>query len=56
MATLMEDPVILPSSKVTVDRATIKVHLLSDAKDPFNRSPLGIDDVIPSSYLSKSHL
>lgn len=44
----MEDPVILPSSKVTVDRGTIKTHLLSDPKDPFNRSPLKIEDVIPS--------
>lgn len=51
MATLMEDPVILPSSKVTIDRQTIKVHLLSDPKDPFNREPLKIEDVIPNTEL-----
>ncbi|KAF8474888.1 ubiquitin elongating factor core-domain-containing protein [Kalaharituber pfeilii] len=51
MATLMEDPVILPSSRVTVDRGTIKAHLLSDAKDPFNRSPLKIEDVISNTEL-----
>lgn len=49
MFTLMRDPVILPSSRVTVDRSTIKSHLLSDTKDPFNRSPLSIDDVVPGN-------
>lgn len=45
MSTLMTDPVILPSSKVTVDRSTIARHLLSDQTDPFNRSPLTMDQV-----------
>jgi ubiquitin conjugation factor E4 B len=48
MYTLMEDPVTLPGSKVTVDRATIQAHLLSDPNDPFNRAPLKIEDVITS--------
>lgn len=51
MATLMEDPVILPSSNVTIDRQTIKIHLLSDPKDPFNREPLKLEDVIPSMFV-----
>lgn len=46
MYTLMEDPVILPGSKVTIDRSTIKAHLLSDPTDPFNRMPLNLEDVI----------
>lgn len=46
MYTLMEDPVILPGSKVTMDRSTIKAHLLSDSTDPFNRMPLKLEDVI----------
>ncbi|EWC45716.1 hypothetical protein DRE_05053 [Drechslerella stenobrocha 248] len=46
--TLMENPVILPTSKTTVDLSTIKAHLLSDPTDPFNRSPLRIEDVIPN--------
>ena len=50
MASLMKDPVILPTSRTTIDRATIKSHLLSDTKDPFNRMPLAIEDVIPSLY------
>jgi ubiquitin conjugation factor E4 A len=37
LSILMKDPVILPSSKVTVDRSTISRHLLSDQSDPFNR-------------------
>ena len=43
----MRDPVILPISRTVIDRSTIKSHLLSDAKDPFNRTPLTIEEVIP---------
>ena len=41
----MRDPVRLPSSRAVVDRSTIKAHLLSDSKDPFNRMPLKLADV-----------
>ncbi|KAH9881713.1 hypothetical protein IAQ61_000440 [Plenodomus lingam] len=51
LATLMEDPVILPISKQVVDRSTIQSHLLSDPHDPFNRTPLKIEDVIPNTEL-----
>ncbi|EAU86067.1 ubiquitin conjugation factor E4 [Coprinopsis cinerea okayama7 len=51
MFTVMRDPVRLPSSKTVIDRATIKSHLLSDSKDPFNRAPLAIEDVIPEPEL-----
>ncbi|KAG4304130.1 hypothetical protein PORY_002494 [Pneumocystis oryctolagi] len=51
MACLMTNPVILPSSRVTVDMATIKSHLLSEEKDPFNRSPLKLEDLIPNNEL-----
>ena len=47
MFTLMQDPVILPTSKTSIDRSTIRSHLLSDPNDPFNRSPLKIEDVVP---------
>ncbi|KAH8989635.1 ubiquitin elongating factor core-domain-containing protein [Lactarius hatsudake] len=53
MCTLMRDPVILPSSRAVVDRSTIKSHLLSDAKDPFNRVPLSIEDVTPDTELKE---
>ncbi|KAJ5889952.1 hypothetical protein N7504_010762 [Penicillium tannophilum] len=51
MYTLMEDPVILPSSRMSIDRATIRSHLLSDPNDPFNRVPLTMEDVIPDTEL-----
>lgn len=51
MSSLMVDPVILPSSKVTVDRTTIARHLLSDQSDPFNREPLTMDQIIPNEEL-----
>ncbi|CAG8442490.1 7451_t:CDS:10 [Scutellospora calospora] len=47
------DPVILPGSRVTVDRSTITTHLLSDTTDPFNRMPLTIDQVIPNTELKE---
>ncbi|KAH9556760.1 hypothetical protein CY35_07G047100 [Sphagnum magellanicum] len=49
--TLMKDPVILPSSKTTVDLSTIQRHLLSDQTDPFNRSVLTSDMLIPDVEL-----
>ena len=51
LATLMVDPVILPTSKTVIDRATIRQMLLSDPKDPFNRAPLKIEDVISNDSL-----
>jgi len=48
LATLMKDPVRLPSSRAVVDRSTIKAHLLSDGTDPFNRMPLKLEDVQPA--------
>ncbi|EPS43221.1 hypothetical protein H072_2789 [Dactylellina haptotyla CBS 200.50] len=49
--TLMENPVILPTSKTTIDLSTIKAHLLSDPTDPFNRSPLKLEQVLPNIEL-----
>lgn len=51
MVTLMTDPVILPSSRITIDRSTIRGHLLSDSTDPFNRVPLKIEEVVPNTDL-----
>ncbi|KAJ5673839.1 hypothetical protein N7462_009278 [Penicillium macrosclerotiorum] len=51
MYTLIEDPVILPSSRVSIDRSTIRSHLLSDPHDPFNRVPLKMEDVLPDTEL-----
>ena len=48
---LMTDPVKLPKSNVILDRKTIETHLLSDQSDPFNRSPLTKDMLIPCPEL-----
>lgn len=48
LATIMRDPVRLPTSRAVVDRSTIKAHLLSDGTDPFNRMPLTLDEVTPA--------
>lgn len=53
MYTLMKDPVTLPTSKVNIDRSTIRAHLLSDSTDPFNRIPLKFEDVIPNEELKQ---
>ncbi|KAK9806446.1 hypothetical protein WJX73_007867 [Symbiochloris irregularis] len=53
MATIMDDPVILPTSSTTVDRATIMRHLLSDPNDPFNRQPLTEQDLVPNVELKQ---
>ncbi|KAG1857712.1 ubiquitin elongating factor core-domain-containing protein [Suillus subalutaceus] len=53
MAMIMRDPIpiTLPSSRAIVDRLTIKSHLLSDSKDPFNWVPMLIEDVISNVEL-----
>jgi ubiquitin conjugation factor E4 B len=40
MCTVMENPVLLPTSGTIMDRASIAQHLLNDHTDPFNRKPL----------------
>lgn len=44
---LMEDPVVLPTSNMIVDRSTIRAHLLGDKRDPFSRAPLSMDMIKP---------
>ena len=44
-AEIMLDPVILPASGTVIDFNTIKQHLLTVQQDPFNRTPLKIEDV-----------
>ncbi|KAJ4261601.1 Ubiquitin conjugation factor E4 [Fusarium torreyae] len=52
MGDLMKDPVLLPSKHI-VDRSTIVQHLLSDAKDPFTRQAMSIEDAIPQTELKE---
>ena len=53
MNTLMEDPVILPHSKINIDRNTIVTYLLTNPIDPFNRTPLKVEDLIPNNELKE---
>ena len=50
---LMKDPVILPDSKVTLDRKTIQRHLTVSPTDPFSRCELKEEDLIPNRDLKK---
>ena len=50
---LMENPVILPSSHINIDRRTIEDYLLSNPSDPFNRNPLTKEELIPNDELKK---
>lgn len=47
-----QDPVVLPDSKVTLDRSTIERHLLSSATDPFSRAPLEAGQLQPDTQLA----
>ncbi|XP_064470704.1 ubiquitin conjugation factor E4 A-like [Ornithodoros turicata] len=53
MSAIMNDPVTLPSSGIVLDRSTIARHLLSDQTDPFNRSPLTMEMIVPNEDLKR---
>ena len=53
MDTLMIDPVLLPTSGKIMDRAVITRHLLNSSTDPFNRSPLSMDQLVPATDLKE---
>lgn len=48
----MTDPVILPSG-YTIDRYTLTRHLLERKTDPFDRSPLSLENVRPNLKLKE---
>ena len=48
--TLMEDPVVLPTSGMIMDRSVISRHLLSKSNDPFNRKVLTKDMLVPRKF------
>ncbi|KAJ2765325.1 Ubiquitin conjugation factor E4, partial [Coemansia nantahalensis] len=53
LATLIADPVRLPTSGNVMDLAVIKGQLLSDPRDPFNRAPLTVDMLEPLPDLKR---
>ncbi|KAK9840736.1 hypothetical protein WJX81_001139 [Elliptochloris bilobata] len=50
---VMEDPITLPKSGVTLDRASIMRHLLSSQTDPFSREPLRAEELLPNPALKE---
>merc|ERR1712039_249661 len=51
MQEIMEDPVMLPTSRTIMDRKVIERHIMSNDDDPFNRAPLAVADLLPQSEL-----
>jgi len=51
MSEIMEDPVLLPTSKNIMDRKVIERHIMSNDDDPFNRMPLAVSDLVPQTEL-----
>lgn len=49
MATLMVDPVKLPSGHI-MDKKVIIRHLLSSETNPFNRAPMKQEDLVPRKF------
>ena len=39
------EPIILPESNIILDKKTIINHLIHDKTDPFNRTPLTLEDI-----------
>lgn len=48
---LMTDPVRLPNSGMIVDRASIEKHLMRTETDPYDRTPLTKDMLIPCNLI-----
>lgn len=48
---VMEDPVMLLTSGVTIDRSTLNQIMLNDQIDPFNRAPLDESKAVENSEL-----
>ncbi|EFN57802.1 hypothetical protein CHLNCDRAFT_15442, partial [Chlorella variabilis] len=47
----LQDPVLLPDSRTTLDRSTIERHLMSSSTDPFSRAPLSKEQLISNHEL-----
>ncbi|GBE60426.1 U-box domain-containing protein [Babesia ovata] len=53
MMDIMEDPVLLPTSGIVMDRKNIERHLMSEATDPFSRQPLTKAQLVPQEELKQ---
>ena len=48
---LMKDPVMLPNSKMVLDRSTIERLLMEKPVDPYDRTPLAKEQLIPREFV-----
>lgn len=44
---LMSDPVMLPNSRMILDRSNVERLLQEKPVDPYDRTPLSVDQLIP---------
>merc|ERR1719311_1617017 len=51
MSEIMNDPVLLPTSKTIMDRKVIERHIMSNDDVPFNRMKLAVSDLQPQPEL-----
>lgn len=51
LGTVMRDPVMLPASGKIVDRKTITRVLATNPFDPYTKTPLSVDDLVPQPLL-----
>ena len=42
----IKNPMILPESRIIIDKAVIEAHLIENKYDPFNRQPLTYEQLI----------
>ena len=54
LMTPIKEPVILPESKLIVDKNCIVSHLMLDQTDPFNRTKLTIDELEKFNQLEEN--
>ncbi|ELA41779.1 uncharacterized protein VICG_01131 [Vittaforma corneae ATCC 50505] len=49
--TIMENPVLMLTSKITIDRSTFNQIMLNDRIDPFSRLPLDESQIVDNAEL-----
>ena len=53
--TPIKDPVVLPESKIIMDKTVIEAHLVENKYDPFNRQPLTYEQLNEFNSLEEQH-
>lgn len=56
MMTPIEEPILLPESKIFMDKSVISSHLINDETDPFNRTKLTMNELLSYNNLPETIL